>query len=696
VLNAALLGTLRSLEIQRQDSVLIPSELLEAQLFSLIPLAAGARLILPCSVPEGCGDPSGATVLVMTPGRAGSLLTAGWNGTGRLRSVVCGGAPLSRGLADQLRKGGVEVWSLYGMGESAGWFAARRIEAREEPVDADPSGRGIQLQVLDRAMAPQPIGVPGEVWLAGATLACGYLGHPDSTAERFVPDPFSGTSGSRLFRTGDLARRLPGGGLELLGRADRRRTIRGQSVSLGEIEAVLRRHADLYEAVVEPWTEPDGATRLIAYLAISRERAPDPGRLRRDLQRTLPEPMVPTTFALLDSLPMTPQGRVDRDALPPPSALGEALREALVPPRTPQELSLLRIWEDLFGCRPLGVTDDFFALGGHSLLALKLRARIRSELGKDLPLTALLRSPTIESLAGILARTDRAAGSPATCCLVPIQTVGSLPPLFAVHPAGGGVLCYVELAYRLGDRRPFYGLQAPGWEDEREPFSAIEPLVDLYLAELRKAQPRGPYHLLGWSFGGFVAYEMARRLAALGETVPFLAILDAGISRTTEAPPSDRELLRSLLGDDAPATEEELRALGDFDQQFEHYVALEREANRLPADFEEDKVKRILKVRQAHQRALHAYRPQPYAGRVILLRSAETLARGPADPTLGWGRLALGGVEIYDVPGSHSDLVKPPGVRAVAQHLALCLDRPSPATSSPTAVVSDSWTGPAE
>lgn len=497
-------------------------------------------------------------------------------------------------------------------------------------------------------------------------MAPGYCDRPELTAERLRPDPFSEIPGERLLRTCDLAMVLPTGGLELLGRAGQRGVIGGRSVHLGEIEAVLRRHVDVCDAAVEPWSESDGSTRLIAYVSVSQERPPDPGGLRSYLQRMLPEAMVPSAFVFLDAVPLTPDGEIDRDALPRPDALGAGLREALVAPRTPRELQLLQIWEDLFDIRPLGITDDFFALGGHSLLALRLRARVRSELGKDLSLTDLLGTPTIAGLAGLLDREDATGPPPA---LVAIRGQGSLPPLFAIHPEGGGVLCYVELAYLLGTQLPFYGLQAPGWQGESEPLSTIEQLASLYLSEIAAVQPHGPYRLLGWSFGGFVAYEMARRLAEAGEQVSLLAILDSGLPDQLKATPDDARFLRSVLGDDVLPTEDELRSVGDLEKQVEHVIALARSANRLPADFDLGRGRQLLKVRRAHRNAIYAFRPAPYPGRLVLLRSAETVARREADPTMGWGGLALGGVEVHDVPGTHSELIMRPWVRAVARQL---------------------------
>jgi thioesterase domain-containing protein len=509
--------------------------------------------------------------------------------------------------------------------------------------------------VLDRLLAAVPIGIPGELWVGGEGLAQG-----------------PGDPGARLARTGDLARWLSGRELEHLGRADRWVVLGGLPVLLGEVEAVLRRQPEVGDAAVTTWREVDGTERLIAHLEPCQGRALDPGEIRRRMRRHLPEPMIPSAFALEGPLPRTADGRIDRDALPPPRALGAGLREALVGPRTPLELRLVQVWEDLLGIHPLGVTDDFFSLGGHSLLAVRLINRIHSELGRELALTALLEASTVAAIAAVL---EAGAPPPGAGSLVKLQTGGARPPLVAVHPMGGGVLCYVELAYQLGSGQPFYGLQAAGWQDERDPVSRIERMAALYLEELREAQPRGPYHLLGWSFGGFVAFEMARQLTAAGETVALLAILDTHISQRAAADLDAAEFLAQRLGGEMPLPVEELRRLGGIDAQMDHLIERARQAGRLAPDFDEARSRRLLKLEQAHQNAARAYLPRPYPGELLLLRSAETVEMGLADPTLGWGDLALGGVEIQDVPGRHRDLVQRPWVRAVAERLRDGLER---------------------
>ena len=311
------------------------------------------------------------------------------------------------------------------------------------------------IYILDRHGNPVPIGVHGHLHIGGAGLARGYLNRPDLTAEKFVPDPFSAEPGARMYKTGDLARYRPDGNIEFLGRADHQVKIRGFRIELGEIEAALGQHPAVREAVVLAREDAPGEKRLVAYVVADATT----DELRRFLKDKLPESMVPAVVVLLDALPVTPNGKIDRRALPAPDRSRPELEKAFVAPRDDLERQLAHIWEEVLGVRPVGVTDNFFELGGHSLLAVRLFAVIEKRLGKKLPLTAVFQGATVEHLAGVLRQ--QATPGPQSS-LVAIQPGGSKRPLFLVHPAGGHVFPYIHLAQFLGPDQPCYGLQARG------------------------------------------------------------------------------------------------------------------------------------------------------------------------------------------------------------------------------------------
>ena len=618
-----------------------------------------------------------------------------------LRLVVVGGEKAQastharwRGLAgDRVR------WiNTYGPTEAT--VIATAFEP-EGPADDLPIGRPIanlRAYVLDRQSQPVAIGLPGELYLGGEGVARGYLGHPALTAEKFVPDPFGPNPGGRLFRTGDLARWRADGVLEFLGRVDHQVKIRGFRVEPGEIETALLAHPDVRAAAVLARKDGGGESRLDAHVVAGQDGRISPAILRQFLRERLPRHMIPATFSILDGLPLTPNGKVDRKAL----ALldrPEAVREGTaIRPRNEVEAKLAAIWEDLLDVRPVGVDDDFFDLGGHSLLAVRLLARIESQFGRALPLSALFLGATIEELATRL-REPVAAGQGGP--LVTIQPQGDGAPFFCVHPAGGIVYCFRELASHLGKAHPFHAFQAPGLDGEREPFVDLEAMAACYVEALKVRQPTGPYHLGGWSLGGLVAFAMAHRLRAAGDEVATLAIFDAQApDPSRKHDPAVVEVARQLreLGDgleilgmkgddagrDALVMAEVAGEMagafgGDALKLVAHLRALSPEQQRdaILAHFRIDqvyrddvesgpeRVARLWDVLRAGYLAGTRYAPAPYDGPVTLFVAGD---RRPADPTMGWKRLAKH-LKTCVIPGNHATILKAPGVAKLASAL---------------------------
>ncbi|HYH80464.1 MAG TPA: amino acid adenylation domain-containing protein, partial [Longimicrobium sp.] len=484
----------------------------------------------------------GVTVLNQTPSAFRQLMhadeVAAAGGAARplsLRAVIFGGEALDpaslRGWVERRGDDRPVLVNMYGITETT-VHVTYRVIRRADVLAGSASPIGVPIpdlsvQVLDARGRLVPAGVVGEMYVGGAGVARGYLGRPGLTAQRFVPDPFGGP-GARRYRSGDLARWIPGGGLEFFGRADQQVKVRGYRIELGEIESVLLEHPAVREAVVLARGSGD-EQRLVAWIVAAGGDVSAAG-LRAHLAARLPDHMVPAAFVPVDVLPLTPSGKVDHRALPEPDGRGSA--EGYVAPWSPTEIELADVWREVLGVERVGAADDFFALGGHSLLAVKLATRIRQRFGRELPLAELFRSPTLRALAS---RIESGAEDGPASPLVAIHAGGTRPPLFCVHPAGGTVFRYTDLARRLGPDQPFHGLQARGVNDDAEPLATVDEMADLYLAAIRAAFPRGPYVLAGWSAGGTIAYEIARRLRDAGETVPLVALLD------THGPKADWE-----------------------------------------------------------------------------------------------------------------------------------------------------------
>ncbi|WP_369213262.1 amino acid adenylation domain-containing protein [Streptomyces flavofungini] len=472
--------------------------------------------------------------LDITPSFLRQLLAAGLvDGAGHHpRMVMIGGEALDAGLWQRLRACPTTVFhNYYGPTECTVDAVYRRITPdAERPVIGRP-GHHVRAYVLDHALRPVPATVPGELYLAGAQVARGYLGRPDLTAERFVADPF-GAAGSRMYRTGDLVRWTHDGELEYLGRNDQQIKVRGVRIELPEIEAVLTGHPDIAHAAVAVQESGGGATAtqtLTAHIVAARDAAvdgpgahPDSVDLRAWASAQLPSPMVPSRFVVHRALPLTVQGKLDRAALA--AAAAPAAPVDGRPATSPLEKELCGIFCDVLDVPDVSIDDDFFALGGHSLLAARLTARVRTDLGAELLLGALYQAPTVASLARLLED-----GSPQDAfeVLLPLRTTGSRPPLFCVHPAGGLGWCYATLPPHLPADVPVYALQARGLRSDDRPAASFREMIADYTRHIRSVQPSGPYHLLGWSLGGALAHAIAVQLQSEGERVDLLAMLDA-------------------------------------------------------------------------------------------------------------------------------------------------------------------------
>ena len=420
-----------------------------------------------------------------------------------------------------------EVINVYGPTESTVMTTAYPCAAdgQRHPPIGQPIAN-TQTYILDEYLNPVPIGVTGELYIGGEGLARGYLGRPDLTAERFLQNPFSDQPGARMYKTGDLARYLPDGHIEYIGRIDHQVKIRGYRIELGEIEFALTQLSSVREAVVLTQEAPAGGRRLVAYVvlesAVSAEH--DSSTLRTALGRTLPEYMVPAHFVFLPKIPVNTNGKLDRKAL---DALewreDELVYAALC---TPTEEQLAALWSELLGKKTIGRDENFFHLGGHSLLAVRLTARINETFQCALPVSQIFLSPTVATLATTI---DARQGT--ASLVVPIKQSGHAAPVWFIHPAGGTVFCYRKLASRIDEARPVYAIQSPEiagldigpWNFER--------VCQLYKSEITRVQADGPVYLAGWSLGGALSFRIAEMLEQEGRQVGWVGLFDTMLAR---------------------------------------------------------------------------------------------------------------------------------------------------------------------
>ncbi|HEY7499940.1 MAG TPA: amino acid adenylation domain-containing protein [Vicinamibacterales bacterium] len=614
------------------------------------------------------------TFMQATPSLWRVVLDAGWH-DGRGLTALSGGEPLSRDLADALLHTGAEVWNVYGPTETTVWSSISRVTANGPVLIGHPI-RDTRFHIVDEQLREVPEGEIGELCIGGAGVARGYLNRPDLTAERFVPDPFSREPGDRLYRTGDHARSRGSAGFECLGRIDHQIKIDGFRIEPGEIEAILSMHPSVRHSIVCAVDKAGGDRRLVAYVAHG-SLAPPPQADLIALARThLPSYMVPAAFVMLSELPRTPNGKLDRGALPAPDWSGGLPGRAAATPRTTIEERLLSMWRDVIGVEAIGIDDNFFDIGGRSRLGAQIFARIEREIGARLPLATLFEAPTIAALAREIE--TKANASLLWRSVVPIRATGSGAPVFCVHPVGGNVLAYGDLARRLEPAVACYGLQAVGLDGVAAPLTSVEAMARRYVEEIRSIQPRGPYHLCGFSFGGLVAFEMARRLRREGETVGLLALLDVDFPDYPRIPPftwlSRSSTFRRSIFPIVQRARRHMRSLRRLGVR--GYAKL---AVRDAAVVENSDQFWLIaeRVRKANTRAAIHYVPRWYDGRVTYFRAQH--AGVTRDRRALWTTLARD-VEIVDVAGGHSDLRLEPQVQIVAREILRRLNLEGSAT----------------
>ncbi|MEU9712852.1 amino acid adenylation domain-containing protein [Streptomyces sp. NPDC047967] len=620
------------------------------------------------------------TVLNQTPSAFYQLAAADREAPGHelaLRYVVFGGEALELGrLADwytRHRENAPTLVNMYGITETTVHVSYLALD-RATAASAVSSTIGVNIPdlrvyVLDQRLQPVPPGVTGEMYVAGEGVALGYLGRPDLTAGRFVADPFAhlfGESGRRMYRSGDLARRRADGTLEYFGRGDQQVKIRGFRIELGEIEAVLAAHPEVADVAVVVREDQPGDKRLVGYVVPAPGTDPVPAALREHGAATLPVHMVPSAVVVLDRLPLTGNGKLDRKALPAP---GVPVIVGGRAPRTVREEQLCSIFAEVLGLPSAGVEDNFFDLGGHSLLAVRLAGRIRSAFGIEVSIGTVFQAPTPAALDTAL---DVSREEDPLDVLLPLRPArpGDRSPVHCVHPAGGLSWCYAGLIRHLPADVPIYGLQAQGvgeaTADEPLP-TTLEELAAHYASRIREVQPEGPYRLLGWSTGGIIAHAIATVLQEAGQEVELLAVLDAYPAEGfRDLPvPDQAEALESLLTMGGYGPE----SLGDKDLTTANVVeVLRREGSPLAA-LSAAKIEALGEVYLNTNDLVRAYDHRGYQGDVLFFRATVDTIDDTLTPET-WTPYVSGRIDNTNVACSHKDMTLPEPIAHIARVIA--------------------------
>ena len=672
------------------------------------PLCSGMRLVL--ARPDGNRDSAyvvqtireqQVTVVKFVPALLQQFIEQdGVEQCTSLTDVLNGGGELSAALARQVRDRlpWVRLHNVYGPTEttvdSTGWTLEPHMPVPENVVPIGKALSNTRLYVLDAYGQPVPQGVSGELHIGGVGVARGYHGLPEMQAERFIDSPF--VPGDRLYRTGDLARYNNHGELEFLGRNDFQIKLRGLRLEPGEIEARLIEHPAVRQAVVMVRDE-----RLVAWYSLRAGiDAPSLETLRSHVLERLPEYMVPGAFVLLDALPLTPNDKIDRKALPEPGA-DAVINRPYVAPQGEVETALAQIWGEVLGVEQVGRHDNFFELGGHSLLAVKL-VNLLQRAGLPLSLAELFQHPSIESAAALLSQGE-ALSQPDGLVVVRAGAHGT--PLFLLHEFSGRDVYFPTLAQHIGGEFPIYGL--PGVTLGQPQLRTLECMAQRMVGIIRAVQPHGPYRLAGWSFGGVLAHEVAQQLLGLDEPVEFIGMLDSYAPNPLAQDKAmwsgegldKRQLLghcrgRSLmLGAESEAALAAVQALEaqveqlDFPELFKRCQAQQLTDPELATVSAAD-AWHYFDREAAHRLALAHYRVSPASQPIHLFRAQELMeGQSLPSPTRGWEeRFNIGLLRCIDIPGDHRTMMKHPHIQALGQAITQALETlvtPEPALYQP-------------
>jgi len=651
-----------------------------------LPLLSGAEIILADTATAKDGralldiiKKEQVTVMQATPYTWRIMLEAGWNKKNPLK-VICGGEALPQDLAKRLLNCASSLWNVYGPTETTVWSTIKQLKPSDEVISIGRPINNTSVYILDKFLNPLAPGVAGEIFIGGDGVGKGYLNRPELTAEKFVPDPFSKQAGAKMYATGDLGKFMPDGEIECLGRIDAQVKIRGYRIETGEIEYQLSKENHIKEAVVIARPDKNGVDKLVAFVVVN-DNGSENAQIQSwkdGLKNSLPDYMVPDNFIVVPAMPLTPNGKVDKKAL---AKHGESLMpeaDEYVAPRTDIEKLVADIWLEYLGVEKVGVHDNFFELGGHSLIAVQVMGRIEKETGKRLPLATLFESSTVEKLAQVLSMGGK---SITWDSLVPIKPKGNKMPLYMVHGAGLNILLFNTLAMGLSPDQPVYGLQAKGLDGIDEPLNKIEDIAAHYISAIMQQNPNGPYALAGYSFGGIIAFEMARQLEALGKEVKMLAMFDTYAYRSPYYDPMPTRLYKRGL-----YFAKKVLYTFSFRNGFKHIFAekstnIKRKLIRMywRLRYGKNQTRAGIfgysnKVDEMNEYAEKHYQLKPYHIAVEVFRADNRTFYLDDVEHMGWKPYALDGVNVHPIPGEHNTIFQAPNDKIFASILQKCLD----------------------
>jgi amino acid adenylation domain-containing protein len=653
-----------------------------------LPLISGAQVIIANSAEAKDGQAlldivrkEGVTIMQATPYTWRIMLEAGWDISTPLK-VICGGEALPKELAEKITARAGSLWNVYGPTETTVWSTVKQIKVDDATITIGRPIDNTAIYILDKYLNPLPAGTAGEIYIGGDGVAKGYLNQPVLTVEKFIADPVSKIAGSKMYRTGDMGKFLSNGEIECLGRIDSQIKIRGYRIETGEIEYHLVNQYNIKEAVVLAQPDNNGIDKLVAYVVIgdnykAESETDQVKSWKIALKLALPDYMVPDNLIIVPTMPLTPNGKVDKKALADKhNKLAESIH-LFIAPRTDVEKLVADVWSKFLEIKNISIYDNFFELGGHSLIAVQVMTRIEKLTGKRLPLAALFENSTIEKLALMLEMDGK---SIVWDSLVPIKPSGNKMPLYIVHGAGLNVLLFNTLASGMDADQPVFGLQAKGLNGIDEPLNNIVDIAAHYNAAIMAQNPTGPYALAGYSFGGIIAFEMAKQFEEQGKQVKMLAMFDTYAYRSpyfdswiTMQTKRGKFFLRKLIYN--------LSFPNGFTNTVIHTgkVAKRGFTKLFWKLFKDEKQEGFFgyanKIDEMNILAEKHYKLEPRNISVELFRAEDRTFYMDDFEYLGWKPYALKGVNIHKIPGGHNSIFKAPNDKMFASILQNCLNQ---------------------
>jgi len=700
----------KTYELDRGEGALHHSSIaFDFSLTSLLaPLVAGQKVVIvspgasSLSLESALEKYRDLSLIKLTPGHAevlGETLDPakfrGW-----VRTLVLGGEELRiRHIAKWLQSApGTKIFNEYGPTETTVGCTAYLVPEAGYPKTAVPIGRPIvntEVYILNRYLQPVPPGIPGELYVGGEGVARGYIGRPDLTAERFIPNPFNRRPGARLYRTGDVAKYLPDGEIVYLGRKDGQVKIRGYRVEPGEIEAALELHPGVAQAAVVVHEDAKGTKNIVACVAPCRDARPSAEEIRQFLRAKLPEYMVPSSFVFLDEIPRMAGGKIDRRELKTMELGTPDSSAARVPPQNSLQERIASIWSDVLGIEKVGIHDSFFDLGGHSLPAVQVAAGLRRDFQVDIPLLSFFETPTVAHLAALIEAAQgrrKKEPAPSGASMIPLRTEGQGPSLFCIHPSGGDVSVYRHLAKALPPGFPVVGIQSRALHNAGLEHPSIESMAEEYAGLIRGRRLRGPCRLLGWSMGGAIALAVCAVLEKRGEQVEFLGLVDTDFpgapgGRSSEGVFDHLKLFLQAAAGREPFENdetiqrkmEELHLFYDSLASFSIEKRAEDIVRRLSGQkwlklkAPAESPKNLIMLLDIHHAILASFRPPHIEAPLFIWKAGDTPAKPSGAHEFDPRRMTSGRVCAEIIEGDHFTMFLPPHIAILAEKIGAVL-----------------------